>query len=165
MDLQRARKLAEGLMDKHLSKGEQYWYFEFDNATRRFGCCHYGGRKGYFISLSRKLVTLNDESQVLDTILHEIAHAMDFNNRGTTDHSVNWREIAISIGCNGDRCYTSEEVVQPPSKYTTKCNTCGKEGESMQKPRRSSKACGKCCKEHNYGKYDARYKLEYITNY
>ena len=165
MDLQRAKKLAEGLMDKHLSKGEHFWYFEFDNAVRRFGCCHYGGRKGYFISLSRKLVAINDESQVLDTILHEIAHAMDFEDRGYSNHDAQWREVALSIGCNGERCYSSKDVEQPEMKYTTECGNCGQTNGKMRKPRRSSPACGKCCKKHNYGKYTDKYKLVYKQNY
>ncbi len=165
MDLYSAQKLAEGLMDKYLSNKDHYWGFEFDNAVRRFGCCHYGGRKGYFISLSRKLVAINDEPQVLDTILHEIAHAMDFEERGDTDHGPNWRRIAIEIGCNGERCYTSSEVKQPEMKYTTKCGNCGKTTGKMRKPRRSSTACGSCCKKHNNGKYTDKYKLVYNQNY
>jgi predicted SprT family Zn-dependent metalloprotease len=165
MDLLEAQKLAEGLMDKHLSNGEHYWHFEFDNAVKRFGCCHYGGRKGYYISLSRKLVVLNDKSQVLDTILHEIAHAMDYEERGTSDHGPNWRRLALSIGCNGERCYSSDEVEQPEMKYTVSCNNCDHTYGKMRKPRRYSSACGKCCKKYNNGKYTPEYKLVYTQNY
>lgn len=164
MDLQRAQKLAKDLMEKHLSEGENSWRFKFDNAKRRFGCCKYG-RGGYWVTLSKHLVLLNDESQVRDTILHEIAHAMDVNDRGYSNHDANWREIALRIGCNGERCYSSKEVVQPEFKYKTLCNSCGHTGKSMRQPRRSSTACGRCCREHNGGKYDPKFNLVYIANY
>ena len=151
-------------MDKHLAKSENFWYFEFDNAVTRFGCCHYGGKKGYCISLSRKLVEINNESQVLDTILHEIAHAMDYEERGDTDHGTNWKRIAIEIGCNGERCYDLSEVKQPKMKYTTECGNCGNTNGKMRKPKRRP-ACGSCCKKYNNGKYTDKYKLAYNQNY
>ena len=119
MDLIRAKHLAESLIKKHLGGGENNWTFKFDNARKRFGCCKWGGGL-YTISLSKHLTSLNDESQVRDTILHEIAHALDVNDRGYSNHDANWRQIALSIGCNGERCYSSKEVVQPESKYTVK---------------------------------------------
>ena len=93
---------------------------------------HFGGKKGYCISLSRKLVEINNESQVLDTILHEIAHAMDYEERGDTDHGTNWKRIAIEIGCNGERCYDLSEVKQPKMKYTTECGNCGNTNGKMR---------------------------------
>jgi predicted SprT family Zn-dependent metalloprotease len=164
MDLRKAKHLAESLMDKHLVDCENYWVFEFDNAKKRFGMCKWG-RRGYIISLSRHLTLLNNEKEVRDTILHEIAHALDVNERGYSNHDANWRRIALSIGCDGERCYDSTEVAQPPSKYKVVCDNCGRETESMRKPKRYSKACGRCCKAHNGGKYDEKYKLRYIQNY
>ena len=145
MDLREAQKLAESLMDKHLSDCENYWIFKFDNAKKRFGQCKWGSGE-YVISLSRHLTLLNGVDQVRDTILHEIAHALDVNDRGYSNHDANWRQIALRIGCNGERCYSSKEVVQPESKYTVKCTNCNNEFKAMRKPRRSSNACGRCCK-------------------
>jgi hypothetical protein len=44
-----------------------------DSAVRRFGTCRYSRK---LITLSRQLIELNDQARVLDTILHEIAHAL-----------------------------------------------------------------------------------------
>lgn len=37
---------------------------------------------------------------IRDTMLHEIAHAIDFEKRGTSDHSRHWKAIAQEIGAN-----------------------------------------------------------------
>jgi hypothetical protein len=49
------------------------WSFQFDSAKLAFGKCNFTDR---VISLSRHLVELNNEAEVRDTVLHEIAHAL-----------------------------------------------------------------------------------------
>jgi SprT-like family len=98
MDLMEARALALELMKEH---GLEFWYFEFDNAKRRFGICRYNRRT---IGLSRNLVLLSNKEQVKDTILHEIAHALVGPGYG---HSWVWKRMALEIGCDGNRCYDS----------------------------------------------------------
>jgi predicted SprT family Zn-dependent metalloprotease len=164
MDLRETQKLAEGLIKKHLGNAEHRWVFKFDNARKRFGQCKWG-RGQYIISLSKHLTLLNGIDQIRDTILHEIAHALDVEDRGYSNHDANWRQIALRIGCNGERCYSSKEVVQPESKYTVKCTNCENEFKAMRKPRRSSNACGKCCKKYNGGQYTPKFNLVYIQNY
>ena len=82
----RARRLALGLMREHRVPGD--WLFEFDRSKVRFGRCHYGRKE---ISLSRHLVELNDEAEVRETILHEIAHAL-------APWGWAWAEVAASGG-------------------------------------------------------------------
>lgn len=38
------------------------------------------------------------EHYIVDTMLHEIAHAVDFCQRGRSDHSAKWKAIAEEIG-------------------------------------------------------------------
>ena len=84
-----AEKLALKLMGEFglIAKG---FTFEFDEAEKRFGCCHrkitrrYKGdgqfetvhTPGGRITLSRKLTMLNDVEKVEDVIRHEIAHGL-----------------------------------------------------------------------------------------
>ena len=152
MDLFKAKELATILMSKHdlTSKG---WRFEFDNAKRRFGCCNHRYRK---ISLSKALVSINDEARVKNTILHEIAHALVGGGHG---HDWVWRSKALEIGCDGKRCYTSENTVTPESKYVAVCNGCGRTHKRHRKPTRTS-ACGTCCK----GVFQSKYILEFKLN-
>jgi len=118
MKLQDAKTLAINLMEEH-GLIDQKWYFEFDNAVRRFGRCSYRTKK---ITLSKTLVELNDLAEVKDTILHEIAHALVGPRNG---HNEVWRSKALEIGCNGKRCYSRDEVNTPLMRYQATCGGCG----------------------------------------
>ncbi|NBT51009.1 MAG: hypothetical protein EBT12_05555, partial [Marivivens sp.] len=83
---------------------------DFDDAKTRFGQCRYTPKE---ISLSRPLTKANDEEQVRDTILHEIAHALTPGE----GHGNVWKKVAIKIGCDGKRCYDSKSIITPESKY------------------------------------------------
>ena len=151
MQLTEAKNLAINLMNKHglLDKG---WYFEFDNARRRFGVCRHNIR---MIGLSKHLVSLNDEAKIKNTILHEIAHALTPGHH----HDWVWQRKAIEIGCNGERCYSSNEVVTPQSKYIAVCCGCGKTHKKHRQAKRES-SCGNC----SNGRYNPTYKLEWKLN-
>jgi len=155
MELQKAKELAENLMQKHgLEISFHGWGFKFDSCINRFGVCKRGKR---IISLSSKLVSLNNELEVRDTILHEIAHALAPHGAG---HGEQWREKALSIGCNGSRC-CGKEVITPPAKYTAICGTCGR---VVNKNRMRVLACGQCCKTRNGGKFSSEYILNFKRN-
>lgn len=94
MNLVEARNLARDLMDQH---GLTDWRFEYDDAKRRAGMCHFARRR---ISISAPLATVYDESEVRDTVLHEIAHALAGREAG---HGAEWRAKAREIGCSGMR--------------------------------------------------------------
>jgi predicted SprT family Zn-dependent metalloprotease len=132
MELEAARRLALGLMREHRVPGD--WLFEFDRSKVRFGRCHYGRKE---ISLSRHLVELNDEVEVRDTILHEIAHALAPRGAG---HGPKWRRVAEAIGCVPRRCY-GEEVVRPSARFRGTCPACR---QVVHRHRRTLIACGKC---------------------
>ncbi len=136
MELVLAEKLALNLMTKHnlLQNG---WRFEFDNAKRRFGCCHHRTK---VISLSRELVKLNNEPRVQNTILHEIAHALVGVGHG---HDSVWKRKALEIGCDGKRCYTTENTNIVKGKYQATCPKCGYVHNKHRKPKRQ-KSCGNC---------------------
>jgi predicted SprT family Zn-dependent metalloprotease len=153
MNLLDAQRLANDLMAKH-NLFIQGWRFEFDNAKRRFGACHYGSKR---ITLSRALVELNDLETVKDTILHEIAHALVGYRHG---HNSVWQAKALEIGCNGQRCYSSKEVTTPKLKYKATCGGCGK---VYQKARMTAKSlrCKSACKcQTNIG-WDTKILLEF----
>jgi predicted SprT family Zn-dependent metalloprotease len=152
MDRSDAASLARRLMAEHL---DNTWKFQFDRSKRRFGCCHYSTRT---ISLSAALVGLNDEPQVRDTILHEIAHALVGHAHG---HDRVWRAKALEIGCNGRRCYDAAEVQAVEAAWKGECPSCG---YTIDRHRLSEKArrmaCGKCCR----GRFDARYLFVWKRN-
>lgn len=114
MNLEIAYRLARTKLDEH---GLQQWDIMFDVAKLRFGRCYY---KTHLITLSRILVGLNNEAEILDTILHEIAHALVGREHR---HDRIWKQKARDIGCNGKRCY-GQGVIRPVAKYSAICTRC-----------------------------------------
>ncbi len=97
MKLEDAENLALTLMEDN---GVGTWSFRFDNAKRRCGACFYSRRT---ITLSRHFVTLNDEAEVRDTILHEIAHAFAGAKAGHTVCTGSAQRCSSARGRSGAR--------------------------------------------------------------
>lgn len=136
MDTQKCRELGYELLLKH---GLTDWTFQFDESKARFGVCRY---KPKIISLSWRLVSLNNEEKVRDTILHEIAHAL----MPKCHHNWKWKAKALEIGCDGKRCYDPKDTVMPKPKYKTICPECGYE-DTAHKIRNCS--CGQCSRVYS----------------
>ena len=159
MKLEKARNIAMKLMRQH---GLITYTFKWDRAVRRFGS-HNGLMQT--ISLSRPL-TLHETNKcrVKNTILHEIAHALDHKQRGYSNHDSNWKRIARSIGCSGERCSSSSSVDKSKIlKWVATCPSCERK---VYYARQKAKdvACGKCCKKHNNNKYTPEYKFNWKLN-
>jgi hypothetical protein len=115
------------LMMYHKVKGA--WRFEFSNGKNVLACVKATRTpKGVFnrrIMISKYYIThCKDAQTMLDTILHEIAHCIDIDNRGFSNHDKVWKALAQSIGSSGKRCkedWTTNEVY----KYTLMCPVCG----------------------------------------
>jgi len=153
MNILKAELTAKALMQQH---GIGDWVFVWGEAKNYFGMCYWDKKT---IMLSRPLTELNDEKFVLNTILHEIAHALAPR---TEHHGKVWREIAVRLGCEPKRCY-SPEVLRPRAIYTTTCTFCGRTNQKNRKPK-SGSACGVCCDKYNHGRYAKKYKLTYKRN-
>jgi len=130
------------------------WAFGFHNSKRALGKCWRNTRQ---ITISSFL--LGDMTyEILDnTLKHEIAHAIDYAMRGTSDHSWAWKRVARQVGCDAER--TAEVKNKPKSKYTLRCPN-GHETVAHRRPK-VSKSCGKC----NPHRYDERYQFQVIQNY
>jgi len=121
MDLNATEKLARELMEEYnlLALG---WTFCFDRATRRAGLTSYSKRT---ISLSRELTLLGSREDVLDTILHEIAHALTPG----ASHGPLWKKKFIELGGSGNVVYRlsdeSSAQLARNAKYRSACEICG----------------------------------------
>jgi hypothetical protein len=135
------------------------WKFEWDSAKRRFGRCTPGTK---LISISYPLVKQNRDNLevVRNVVLHEVAHAIHWTIYKKANHDSVWQNIALTIGCDGRRCYSNETVKPTKSKYSLVCPCCGKEYPKHKKPTREA-SCGICCP----GKWDAQFRLKLIQNY
>lgn len=147
--------LARQLFTKHNLVG---WTFGYDNAKRRLGVCKHRTKQ---IGMSNNYIEILPKEKLIDTLLHEMAHAIVGKNHG---HDYVWRQKAIELGCDGQRCYSGEEKVV--GKYTVTCPNCGNSHPRHKKTARSGQtACAKCCNEHNGGKYSSEYVFEWKQNY
>jgi predicted SprT family Zn-dependent metalloprotease len=144
MNLEDAETLARQLMS---GNGLSHWNFQFDRAVRRFGFCMHRSRT---IALSRKLTFLNLESEVRNTILHEIAHALVGPNHG---HDRVWRAKAKDLGCDGSRC-CDRSVVAPSTKWIAECPGCNR---VVRRHRRRIASCARC----SGGSFNPRYQLHW----
>ena len=108
------------------------WTFAFDRAVRRAGACHFQRKQ---ITLSWKITELNGEAEVLDTLLHEAAHALAGAAAG---HGPEWRRIARRIGCTGQR---TAEFEVPPAKWATMCAIHGRRGSSNRRRKLICRSC------------------------
>ena len=104
------------------------------------------------------------DDHVIDTLLHEIAHALVGHKHG---HDAVWRRKALQIGCNGKRCYSEDsfkeegkELLVKQSKYTLTCPTCKKQSAMHKRPK-VNRSCSNC----SNGRYNPIHKLEVTQNY
>jgi predicted SprT family Zn-dependent metalloprotease len=112
MELDKAFNIACDLMVEHVYNKFDKGLFAWNNCVQSFGKAYYFDDGTPIIELSRKLVELNTEDEVRDTILHEIAHLLTWGD----DHGSKWKKMCVKLGCRPEAKY-GEDVVSPPHKY------------------------------------------------
>lgn len=75
----------------------QSWQLLFDKAKTRAGACRLDEKQ---IVLSLWHIKNNPETIVLDTLLHEFAHAIAYQLYKDTAHGKRWKAIAKKIGAS-----------------------------------------------------------------
>lgn len=115
MDIKRAEMMARDLIGFYQLDG---WSLKWDKAVTRNGQCRYGRRE---IGLSRRIFELANEEKALNTIVHELAHAVLGFGYG---HGPVWAMTARAMGCDGHACNT---IVDPQmlAKRCYRCTSCG----------------------------------------
>lgn len=95
-----------------------------------------------------------------DTLRHEIAHALDFIDRGKSDHGYQWKKKCREAGADPKRtCEIPTELTEIASKWMRKCEGCGKKIFYYRKPKSRSKHGGRyihtgCKHENNFFKVE-----------
>jgi len=139
MDFDAARTLAMELMDRHglLAGG---WRLRWGRGKRQLGSCTQAKKT---ITLSAYFVDLNDEPEVRDTILHEIAHALVGHRHG---HDAVWKAMCRRLGADPTR--TSHTAVMPAAPYELFCPRCqqviARRHRRIRPERLQRLACGAC---------------------
>ena len=128
------RALAETEMLEHLEDRE--WSFGFDSGRRRAGLCSYNDKR---ITVSKYLSLVHSIDDVMQTVKHEIAHALVGPKEG---HGKKWLATAKRIGYRNET-YTGQEIAKAYAPYRGLCPN-GHEHFRYQKPKRlySCHHCG-----------------------
>ena len=150
MNLDDAKILTLDLMSKY--KLDE-WTFSFNRKKISIGNCNFNKKTIY---LSMPFVLLNEELQVKNVILHEIAHALLPRNVG---HSQQWKRKAIEIGCDGQR--VAKNIIRVEGKIKYKCSNCKQIISTHRKLRRIS-ACNSCCNKYNHGLFSNDFLLKEV---
>lgn len=150
MTIDNLKQMLEHEMDKH-GLIDDGWTYVINNARRKYGYCVYEKK---LIGISYRLAQINSTEQTLNTILHEIAHALTpFQH-----HNAKWRAKCVELGIKPER---TGGYVTPPKKYIAKCPKCLR---IHTKNRRRNVACLKCCNKFNKGQYSPEFKIVYEPN-
>lgn len=116
------------------------WKFGYirKGASRRLGVCCYGPK---IIKLNQDLLAQALEAEILDTILHEIAHVIApvKYGLGGKGHGWGWKAVCREIGAKPERCADVDIEVEGAGKWVLRHK---KTGEIFRKyagtPRRKS---------------------------
>jgi predicted SprT family Zn-dependent metalloprotease len=148
-------------------KGKTYnlpklgWTREYCNATSKLGDCWYYRRTKLGkvrISMTLLKKNLDKGASFEDVVRHEIAHAIQYILRGTSNHGWEWKDIAMTVGANPTRIHEGE-IAKPKGKYSAKCPKCGTVHQAQRKRTRDSwcKCTGRTFKQEE--------KLVFKPNY
>ena len=115
--LAQVENIANTLLNEHQRQRRlaDDWRVAFDLAPTRVGQCVHKEHRIY-LAVGHCLKARRGE--ILDTILHEIAHALAGPNH---QHDAYWRRIARAIGCTAERCTTTRHAV---GRWIARCR-CG----------------------------------------
>lgn len=148
-----AKEFTLGMMDEYgLTKNG--WTFEWSNARCQFGYCHYVKK---VIRLSLPLTELNSEGQVLNTIMHEVAHALT----PWHGHDSVWRAKAVELGAHPRSC--GEGITAPP-RWAGVCPTCEQvvAHRHRRPPYYTSRHCSACRKERGDTDFLPETELQWV---
>jgi predicted SprT family Zn-dependent metalloprotease len=127
------------------------------------------GRTDYrekLISLNPLLLEHPDE--IDRTLRHELAHILAqfrAGRRRIVPHGAKWRQACIDLGIADEkRCHN---LPFPARTYTARfvyrCPNCRKQFPRVRRVRRVV-ACLACCREHNGGEFDPRFRLKLLSS-
>jgi SprT protein len=118
---------------------------------------------------ARSLVTLNPRlaefgaEEVSRTLRHELAHLLAYERAGRrriAPHGAEWRRACRDLGLPGEK--RTHDLPLPrrqrKPRYFYRCPSCAVEVARVVPLKRGS-ACLRCCRSHNRGRYDARFRF------
>jgi len=120
-----------------------------------------------------KLVSLNprlhdhSDAEIDRTLRHELAHLLAqfrAGRRRIAPHGVEWRDTCRDLGIADEaRCHNLPFATKAyPARFVYRCPNCRQEFPRVRRIRRAI-ACLACCRKHNGGDFDPRFRLSLTT--
>jgi predicted SprT family Zn-dependent metalloprotease len=120
----------------------------------------------------QKLISLNPRlvehpAEIDRTLRHELAHILAqfrAGRRRISPHGSEWQQACRDLGIAGEkRCHT---LPFPAKRYAPRliyrCPNCRRDFPRVRKIKRTV-ACLACCRAHNGGEFDLRFRLRLLT--
>jgi ribosomal protein L37AE/L43A len=126
MDLKELKAIAAQELSKY---GLHGWTFGLADTRRRLGVCKYRSRR---IEIAEYYARNSPPETVLDTLLHEIAHAIAGS---AARHGPAWKAIAVRLGATPRACESSHQAVMKPGDWQASCPSCKKTAHLYRRPR------------------------------
>lgn len=100
------------------------------------------------------------------TLRHELAHLLSHTRAGRrriSPHGYEWRGACADLGIAGEaRCHTLPFPTQIRARRCLyRCPHCGRDFPRVRRLRRAV-ACLACCRRHNRGRFDPRFRLKLV---
>ena len=120
-----------------------------------------------------KLISLNPrlcdygESEIDRTLRHELAHLLAqfrAGRRRVSPHGPEWRDACCDLGIGDEvRCHNLPfPISERARRLIYRCPNCAREFPRVRQVRRAV-ACLVCCRAHNGGEFNARFRLQLVT--
>jgi SprT protein len=119
-----------------------------------------------------KLISLNPQlvhhpAEIERTLQHELAHILAqfrAGRRRILPHGVEWRQACRDLGIRDEkRCHNLPfPVSERARRYLYRCPGCRRDFPRVRRVKRPV-ACLVCCRAHNGGEFDARFRLRLMT--
>jgi SprT protein len=118
------------------------------------------------ISLNPRL--LEHPTEIDRTLRHELAHILAqfrAGRRRIPPHGVEWRQACIDLGiADVKRCHNLPFPARTyAARFVYRCPNCLQEFPRVRRVRRVI-ACLACCRKHNGGEFDPRFRLRFLSS-
>jgi SprT protein len=121
----------------------------------------------------QKLISLNPrlfehQAEIDRTLRHELAHILAqfrAGRRRILPHGDDWRTACRDLGISDEkRCHNLPFPAQTyAARFIYRCPNCRQEFPRVRRVRRAV-ACLSCCRKHNGGEFDARFRLKLLNS-
>lgn len=127
------------------------WKFQWSSSKVEFGKCNFVQKT---ITVSRALAEVNNDEEIKDTVLHEVAHALA---GPAAKHGEEWKKVAEMVGARPE-AKAPEETKSAVAKWIGTCPNCGDTVSRHRLTESTRKtACADCCNRYNNGKFTREY--------